>query len=168
MSTIDLQETLVPDGSGLNLSQHIIARLAHEDHAWYVDYFTDDPKSFGIVYICEMTMWSANAEHDDDYKPLVMWTNEDKSLRQPECPESVWTGDEIALWFGEGPQHRHRLFFQTTDGVSHVLSMEAGKVTLDGEDRWAEYVDDGVRGALPPLGTIATLLNLEVSSSEAE
>lgn len=115
--------------------------LNSEKWVWYVDYYTETPEAYNVSYLTS--------------DPLLQWTNEAFNERDPHDPEGTsWASDDIAVWFrseGEDASYRHVLSFHS-EGIAHLLVLSPHDVTLDGEDRWAEYVEFGIRGAMGAFG----------------
>jgi hypothetical protein len=69
----------------------------------------------------------------------------------------MWASEDIAAWFdytaasGEDASYQHVLRFHS-EGIAHVLILAPREVTLDGEDRWDEYCEFGIRGAMGSFG----------------
>jgi len=127
--------------------------------AWYVDHFTIDPGQFNVFYLSS--------------DPLIKWTNENMDERDPDDPDNTeWGSDDVATWFStqdEGGSsllwYEHVVYFHS-GGSPHRLLLAAHNVTLDGADRWAEYVKFGVKGAIGSLvDTFDHLDNIEVYSA---
>jgi hypothetical protein len=116
--------------------------LGKTEWAWYVDYFTEDPAMYNVYLLC--------------LDPLIRWSNENIRERDPDDPESNWSPEDVAKWFdqddeGSKATYEHVVKFHS-ENVAHRLHLTPFGVTLDDEDRWDEYVEFGVRGAMGVFG----------------
>lgn len=129
----------------VSLSDHFqCAVLDDPRYAWYVDYFTVDPWRYRVYFFST--------------EPLIRWTNENVSERDPfNVEESCWTPDDVAMWFvhenedGTTTTYEHVIKFHS-ENAAHELRIGAYAVFLDGENRWDEYCEFGVRGAMGEFG----------------
>lgn len=119
------------------------AVLRNPKWVWYVDYWTKDPSQWMVYYLSS--------------DPLIRWTNENVEERDPDdLKNSTWGPEDIASWFtheaedGTLDTYEHTVKFHSA-GVAHRLHLAPFNVTLDGVDRWAEYVIFGVKGAMGTL-----------------
>ena len=126
---------------------------------WYVDHFTIDPGMFNVFYLSS--------------DPSINWTNENLEERDPaDSDNTEWASDDVATWFSSQDEggsslhwYEHVVYFHS-GGSPHRLLLAAHNVTLDGADRWAEYVKFGVKGAIGSLvDTFDHLDKIEVWSA---
>ena len=135
----------------VSLSEHFQkVVLNHTKWAWYVDYFTTDPSMYNVYYFAT--------------EPLIRWTNENIADRDPENRfDSCWQPDDVATWFREDGgevAYEHVLKFHS-DNVGHELRVSAYSVLLDDENRWDEYVEFGIRGAMGQFGEARAFNHLD-------
>lgn len=131
---------------GFTLAELFQARVLDDPRfAWYVDYYTKVPWRFGVDYLAA--------------DPVIPWTNEKVSDRDPKDLENTsWGSEDVTSWFTDdrNRSYHHGLIF-TASGATHSLTLWAGHARLDDEDdasqrkTWARYVENGVRGALEPF-----------------
>jgi hypothetical protein len=106
-----------------------------------VDYYTEDPGRYNVFYLTT--------------DPRLQWTNENVDERDLSNREAtMWGAGDVAIWFrstSEDASYQHVLRFHS-EGVAHLLVLAPFEVTLDGEDRWDEYCEFGIRGAMGSFG----------------
>lgn len=111
--------------------------VLNTDMAWYVDHFSEDVGKFNVRQFA--------------VDPLLSWTNEVISQRDPDDPiESQWGAEDVVSWFtdSKGAVHVYVVKFQA-GGEEHRLTLRPYSASLDDRiELWNEYVDQGVRGAM--------------------
>lgn len=128
--------------------------------AWYVDFYTVNPGRYACRYLCE--------------NPLIKVTNEALCGRDPDDSpgdDTKWGSGDVSEWFRDdsGVVHGMVFSFHTKDGETHSLTLSSKVADLDGDDRWAEYVELGIKGALRPYeDSFDSLANIQTFEFVAE